>query len=171
MKTTSFLTVCLLAATAMIHAPQLRADANDTLNAYDVKFVKEHAAAGLAEVKLAELAVKKAERADVKAFAEMMVSDHTGANQEMMALAKKKGVEVSAIVDPTDAKTFQKLEGKSGADFDKEFLSEMKSAHKKCIDDFEDAAKDARDGDLKAYVNKTLPTLKAHLEKVESLMK
>lgn len=159
-----------LSGAALILTPhRALADANDTLNAADVKFVKEQAAAGAAELKLAELAVKKATNADVKAFAEMMVTDHTKANEELGALAKKKGVEVSAIVDPGDAKKFQNLEQESGDGFDKAFVKEMKSAHKKCVKDFEDASKDAKDGDLKAWVNKTLPTLKAHLDHVEKL--
>lgn len=171
-RSTVLLATALLgtAFSLSLSSTRLLADAKDTLNDYDVKFVKEQAAAGMAEVKVAELAVQKASRADVKAFAEMLVADHTKANSELAALAKQKGVDTSASVDPDSAKKFQTLEGYSGADFDKQFLQEMDSDHKHCISAFEDAAKDARDGDLKAWVNKTLPTLKAHHDRVKALL-
>jgi putative membrane protein len=169
MKASIRLSLALVAAAVMASPGQLRADAKDTLNDYDVKFVKKEAAAGLAEVKMAELAAQKAQRPEVKEFAQTLVKDHTAANTELAELAKKKGVEISAVVDPDSAETFKKLEGHSGTDFDKEYLSEMTSAHKKCVSNFEEAAKDARDGDLKAWINKTLPTLKAHHEKAQQL--
>lgn len=170
MKTkTPLLTTVTLALCGMMFALPTMAAEKDTLNAADVKFVKHTAAAGTAEVKLAELGAKKATSADVKAFAETIVADHTKANEELAKLATTKGVEVSAIIDPTDAATFQKLEKASGAEFDKEFIAELTSGHKKCVSNFEAASKDAKDTDLKAWVDKMLPTLKAHLEKAKAL--
>jgi putative membrane protein len=142
---------------------------SDTLNADDVKFVKHEGAVGKAKLKLAELGAQKATRADVKAFAEMIVADHTKANEEMANLASTKGVELSAVIDPAHASTFQKLESYSGTEFDKEFLSEMVSGHKTCEASFETASKDAKDIDVKAYANKMLPTIKAHHQKAVEL--
>ncbi|MDB6004306.1 MAG: putative outer membrane protein [Prosthecobacter sp.] len=141
----------------------------DTLDAADVKFVKTESAAGIAELKLAELGVQKAERADVKAFAGMLVTDHTQANKELAALATEKGVEVSAVIDSKHADTFQKLEKAGKSDFDKEFLADMISDHKKCVSNFEEAAKDAKNSDVKTWAGKMLPALKAHLAKAKEL--
>lgn len=162
-------TALALSAVVLAFAPSSMAAPKDTLNADDVEFVKQEAAAGAAELKLAELAVKKAGSADVKAFAKMMVTDHSKANEELAKLAATKGVELSAIIDPTDAATFQKLEAHSGTDFDKEFISHMVSSHKKCVGNFETASKEAKDTDVKAFAAKMLPTLRAHHEKAEAL--
>lgn len=169
-KTTSLFSASALAlCAAMIFTSNSHAAPKDTLDAADVKFVKTEAAAGNAELKIAELGVQKAERADVKAFAEMLVKDHTQANTELNALATEKGVEVSAVISPKHAEEFQKLEKASKGDFDKEFLSEMVSAHEKSVSNFEEAAKDAKNSDLKAWAEKTLPTLKSHLAKAKEL--
>lgn len=169
-KTTSLFSASTLAlCAAMLFTSNSSAAPKDTLDAADVKFVKTEAAAGAAELKIAELGVQKAERADVKAFAEMLVKDHTQANKELNALATEKGVEVSAVISPKHAEEFQKLEKATKADFDKEFLSEMVSAHKKCVSNFEEAAKDAKNSDLKAWAEKMLPTLKAHLAQAKEL--
>ena len=141
----------------------------DTLDAADVKFVKAESAAGTAELKIAGLGVQKAERADIKTFAEMLVTDHTVANKELTALAEKKGVEVSAVISPKHAEEFQNLEKASKADFDKVFLTDMISGHKKCVSKFEAAAKDSKDSDVKMWAEKMLPTIKAHLAKAEEL--
>jgi len=141
----------------------------DTLNATDVEFVKHEAAAGMAIVKIADLGVKKAVRPDVKAFASMIVNDHTTANAELTKLAATKGVELSAVIDPKHAETFQKLEQYSGPDFDKEFLDVAVSGHKKCVSSFEDAAKDSQDSEVKMWAVKMLPALKAHLAQAQEL--
>ena len=153
----------------LLLAPGGQAAEKDTLNAADVKFVKHEAAAGGAVVKIAGLGVKKAENADIKAFAEMLVTDHTKANEELKALATTKGVEISDVIDPKHASAFQKLEKYSGAEFDKNFISDIVSAHKKCVSNFEAASTDSKDADVKAWASKMLPALKAHLEKAETL--
>jgi len=161
--TTLFSTSTLALCAALLFAPHAMADSKDTLDAADVKFVKTEAAAGKAVLKIAGLGVQKAERADVKAFAETLVTDHTQANAELTALAATKGVELSAVIDPKNADKFQDLEKATKADFDKEFLAATISAHKKCVSNFEEAAKDAKNSDVKMWAEKMLPTLKAHL--------
>lgn len=167
--TTLFSTSTLALCAALLLAPHAMADSKDTLNAADVKFVKHESAAGTAEAKIAALGVEKAERADVKAFAETLVTDHTQANTELKALAEKKGVEVSAVINPKSAEEFQDLEKASKADFDKEFLAAIVRDHKKCVSNFEDSAKDSKDSDVKMLSEKMLPTLKAHLATAKEL--
>ena len=141
----------------------------DILNASDTKFIKLTGESGMAEVKLATLGSQKAERADVKDFATMLVTDHTKVNNELSDLAKNKGVELSAMIAPKDADAFKDMENTSGKDFDKAFLDHMEKSHKAGIARFEDAEKDAKDGELKAWISKTLPTLRSHLDKVKDL--
>lgn len=145
------------------------ADRTAVLNAADEKFIKEAAAGGNAEIQLGTLASKKAESPEVKAFAEMMVRDHTAANAELEALAHKKNVDLSAVIAPKSASTFQSLEKYSGKDFDKEYLKEMESDHKKDVADFESAAKKSGDLDLKTFIDRTLPVVRQHLDKVKEL--
>lgn len=164
MKSLSLFLVAIAAA-ASLYGEDKKSD----LNATDEKFVKQTAESGMAEVKLATLGSQKAERADVKEFASMLVTDHTTLNGELATLAQAKKVELSAVISPKAAETFKDLEMKSGADFDKAFLTHMEKAHKSSVDRFEDAQKDAADSDLKGWVSKTLPTLKAHLDKVKGL--
>jgi putative membrane protein len=47
----------------------------------------------------------------------------------------------------------------------------MVDGHKKTISMFEDAAKNCKDADLKAFAEKTLPTIKGHLTEIEAIKK
>ena len=52
-------------------------------------------AKGIAEIETSKLALEKSSHAEVKKFAQTMIDDHTRANDELKALAKKKNLEVS----------------------------------------------------------------------------
>ncbi len=166
---TRFSAITLAFCAALTFAFNSMSANQSTLDAADAKFVKQEAAAGMAVVKLAGLGAQKAVRADVRAFAEGIVTDHTKANEELTKLAAIKGVELSAVIDPKHAENFQKLEKTESADFDKEFLDQVTSGHKKCVGNFEETAKDAKDNDLKMWAQKMLPALKAHLEHAKEL--
>jgi putative membrane protein len=135
----------------------------------DAKFVVEAANGGMTEVELGKLATLKATNAKVKEFAGMMVTDHSKANEELMALAKTKNITLPAAVNDESKKTMQDINEKTGADFDKAYVSEMVDDHKKDVSMFETASKNVKDPDLKAFVDKTLPVLKAHLAKITAI--
>jgi len=130
-------------------------------------FWTKAAQGGMAEVELAKLALQKSQNADVKKFAQMMVTDHTKANTELKALATKKNV-----VLPTDIgshkSTMDDLSKLSGADFDKAYVDAMVDDHEEDVDLFDDNT-DNSDADIKAFTTKTLPTLKAHLEMIKGI--
>lgn len=145
------------------------ADNKSSVNDADQKFIKTAGESGMGEVKIATLGTQKAERADVKEFATMLVNDHTKVNEELAGLAKAKGVELSAVISADASDDFKALEKESGAGFDKAFLAQMKDSHEASIANFEDAEKNAADGDVKAWASKTLPALRHHLDKVKEL--
>ena len=135
----------------------------------DAKFAVDAANGGMAEVALGKLAEGKATNAKVKEFAAMMVADHTKANDELMALAQSKNITLPQAVSSDKQATMDNLTKKSGSDFDKAYVDQMVDDHKKTVSLFEDASKNAKDADIKAFVDKTLPTLKAHLEHANAI--
>jgi putative membrane protein len=140
-----------------------------TTESGDAKFAVDAANGGMAEVALSKLAQTKASNAKIKDFASMMVTDHTKANDELIALAKSKNITLPATVSEDKQKTMDDLNKKSGAEFDKAYVDIMLDDHKKTVDLFMDESKNAKDPDIKAFVDKTLPTLKMHLEHVQSI--
>ena len=135
-----------------------------TMTTPDREFVMKAAEGGMAEVSLGQIASNKATHADVKAFGQRMVTDHSKANDELKALAAQKGLTLPAQPNQEQQATSTKLAAKSGADFDKDYMADMVKDHEKDVKEFEKASKDAKDPDVKAWAAKTLPTLKEHLK-------
>jgi len=143
---------------------------NAQLDKKDREFLEKAAAGGLMEVQVGQLAESKAQNADVKAFGSTLVKDHSAANDELKALAQKKGVPLPTALPRKEQKEIDKLS--KSKDFDKDFVKHVGvSDHKKDIKDFEKAAKDGKDPDVKAFASKTLPTLQSHLQTAEGLEK
>lgn len=135
----------------------------------DSEFMTKAALGGMAEVKFSEIALGKAEKPAVKEFAQMMITDHARANEELAALAKSKGATLPGQIDAKHQEVADKLSGKSGEDFDQKYVAVMIKDHKKAVALFEKAAQKSEDPAIKSFAEKTLPTLRAHLEKIQSL--
>lgn len=142
-----------------------------TVGGDDAKFAVEAANGGMAEVMMGKLAQEKSTNAKIKDFGAMMVTDHSKANDELKALAKSKNIALPLVVGSDEQKHYDDLNKKTGADFDKAYVSMMVDDHKTDIKHFEDAEKNLKDPDLKAFVIKTLPTLKMHLTSIDAIDK
>jgi putative membrane protein len=129
----------------------------------DVNFIQKAAGGGAQEVANGKMAEKQAKSADVKSIATRMVADHTRINNELTALANRKGVTFN-----TGGVKAQNL---GSGDFDRMYLKWLEEVHRTDIADFERAAKSSDDSELKAWASKTLPTLKQHLAMVQSAEK
>ena len=127
----------------------------------DKEFMQDAAKDGMMEVEMGKMGQKQAKNAEVKKFATRMVTDHSKANTLLKALAKKKGVTLESEAP--------KMDKMDDATFDKDYMDQMVKDHEKDVAEFEAIAKDGSDADVKAWANKTLPTLKKHLEMAKEI--
>ncbi|MVN22159.1 DUF4142 domain-containing protein [Mucilaginibacter arboris] len=137
----------------------------------DADFAVKAANGGMAEVALGQLAQQKATNPDVKAFGAKMVTDHTKANDKMMALAKQKNITLPAAIGNDEQKVMDDLSKKTGKDFDKAYVKEMVKDHDKDVKLFEDESKNGKDADVKAFAATTLPVLKMHQTMIKAIDK
>lgn len=146
-------------------------DMNDTNKQVPDKasdFMVKAASGGMMEVELGKMAQDKAQNQRVKDFGAMMVKDHTAANTEMKTLADGKSVVLPSSLGEDHQKHVNDLNEKTGAEFDKAYMSMMVDDHKKDISEFEDASKND-DADVKAFASKTLPVLRTHLDSAQAI--
>lgn len=139
------------------------------VNTDDSKFATDAANGGLAEVALGKLAQTKATNPQVKSFADMMVKDHSKANDELMAIAKAKNITLPAAPDADHQKKLDDLSKLSGKDFDKAYVDAMVDGHKKTLDLMNMGAKDCKDSELKAFAAKTAPVVQMHLDAINKI--
>jgi putative membrane protein len=133
------------------------------------EFIQQAANAGRNEVKVAQLAVTKARDNDVKQLAEMLVKDHTAANESLKAAAKSAGVTIQEKADPKADDKYARLEQMGAAGFDNAFLDEMQHCHNRSIALHEAGSKVAKNEAVTAHINKTLPVIRTHLQKIQAL--
>jgi putative membrane protein len=129
-------------------------------SAKDKAFMKEAAQGGMMEVDMGKMAQQKGKSADVKKIGGTMVTDHSKANAELMAIAKKKGVDLS--------KEKAKMKHLNDANFDKEYIDAMVKDHQEDLTAFQNEAKNGSDADVKAFASKTSAVIKKHLDMVKS---
>ncbi len=134
-------------------------------------FLVRAANSGMAEVQLAKTAQQRATIQAVKNFAAMLERDHSNANSEVKNIAGQRNVTLPATISDDKQKMINDVEKMKGKDFDKDYISMMINSHKDGIDLFEDAKSNAADIDVKNFADKTLPTLRAHLDSARAIQK
>ncbi|MDR6917235.1 putative membrane protein [Pseudomonas sp. 3296] len=137
-------------------------------------FVDKAAAGGIAEIETSRLALEKSTSADVKAFANMMITDHSKANDELAALAKKHDIEVpDSTTLVKQAK--EKILDMRDESFDAAYANNQVKAHEDTIELFKKEANTVTDDkvkgatELKGFAQKMLPALEKHLEMAKKL--
>lgn len=135
----------------------------------DKEWVVNAGMAGLAEVQMGNLALQQASSADVKSFAQRMVTDHSKSNAELAQLATTKGLALPTELDNEHKGALDHLTSLSGAEFDKAYMKHMVEDHQKAVAHFQTGSTSASDPDIKAWAGKTLPTLQEHAQLAQSV--
>ncbi len=135
----------------------------------DSKFLVDQAEVNLAEIEIGKLAQTKSTNPEVKKFGKMLVDEHTKAASEVSALAKTKNFSLPTSLTEDGQDEYNKLNEKSGVDFDKKFADMMIDGHEKAIDKLKKASEDAKDQDVKLWASNNIAGLTAHLEHAKML--
>jgi putative membrane protein len=150
--------------------PKAPTTANKSAASADAAFVRQAAEGGMMEVAKGKIAAQKGSHEGVKQFGQRMADDHTKANDELKSIAGGKNI---TLPDETPKPLMQaavaKLEKLAGAAFDRAYVDDQIRDHDKTIALFEREAKSGKDAEIKAFAEKTLPTLKEHRTMVQEL--
>jgi putative membrane protein len=140
----------------------------------DAAFVEKAAVAGLFEIETSQLAMTRAVKTDLQGFAQMMVTDHNTANNELKDLVGSGQIQdVTHVPNALDAEHQGKLEelkaAANGPAFDKKYHELQLEGHKQAVALFEAHAKNGDNAALKDWAVKTLPKLKDHLTRIQGI--
>jgi putative membrane protein len=133
------------------------------------KRANQIAQSDLAEVQAGKLGVSKASSPEVKKFAQSMVDDHGKHLSELRTMAKTKGMQLPSAPAKKHQEAMKKLQSASGAEFDKLFMTQMVKDHEDALKLVQDAAKNAKDAELKADAEKTAPVIQKHLDEAKRI--
>lgn len=135
-------------------------------------FISQAMEGGVAEVQLGQLAQQKSQSNDVKQFAQKMVNDHGQMGEKWLKpVAQQMGLSAPTSPSKKDKKELQKLEGLSGQDFDREYITMMVKDHQKDLKDFQSEANAAQDPTVKEIATKGSQVIQQHLQLIEQIAK
>ena len=142
---------------------------NKMMKSPDTKFAMEAAQGGMAEVQMGKLAADKGSSADVKAFGQQMVDDHSKANDDLKSVAAKQGVTLPTDMNAHQHAMYSRLEKLSGPAFDHAYVRDMVKDHEEDVKEFQKEANSGTDEQIKGFASRTLPVIQGHLEKIKSI--
>jgi putative membrane protein len=137
----------------------------------DKKFLATAAQSEVNEIKLGQLAEQKASSPDVKAFAQKMFTEHKQMSASMQPFVESWGLTPPTDLDDDHKDVYKRLSDLSGADFDKEYISQMVSDHSKALEAFTKEAKDTQDAKFRAAVIEGKTKVAAHKNMAYDLKK
>lgn len=156
------MTILLCCAMAVGITLLMAANAHAQTSDDDKQFLATASQSDINEIKLSQLAENKASNPAVKAFARKMVSEHKKLSASMKPFADSWGMTLPTDLDDDHQKTYARLNGLSGADFDKEYMEQMVNDHSKALDAFTEEVKDTKDMKFKTAVLKGKTVVAAH---------
>ena len=158
-----WLGVCLMALFVPLAAELVAGGASiqTSRGGADAEFVKRAAERAQQEVEAGKLAIRQAASAEVRAFADRMVKEHTTINAELLSLA-------DSPAEPTQpepvAQGTKLLASQAGVAFDRAYMEQTVTNHELLVTLFEEEAAAGKDERLKLWAGQKLPALREHLE-------
>ncbi|MEA3157909.1 MAG: putative rane protein [Betaproteobacteria bacterium] len=132
-------------------------------------------AANQVDINAGKLAESKSGNKEVKAFAERMVTDHTGVNKQATALVTKLKVkpeenDTSKSLKSGGDDTLKRLKALKGAEFDKAYVDNEVTYHQTVLEAVDKTLiPNAKNEELKSLLVKVRPAFVAHLEHAKHL--
>jgi putative membrane protein len=152
------------------------------------EFINKMAIAGMAEVQLGKVASERGQDADVKAFGQMMVTDHTRADEALKQVASQAGVQLPTQLDEKHRELVDRLMKLQGQEFDREYIKAMVEGHDDVHEQLLQQAgwistrndtsvpaavgtsgSTSGDSGVRQWAMKTLPTVQQHLQRAREI--
>ncbi len=130
-------------------------------------YMQMAASSDMYEIQSSQLATSKAQNAAMRSFADMMIRDHTGTSQQLMAAATAAGMSPPPpAMLPMHAQMVSRLQERSGADFDREYARQQLMAHEQAVALHSNFASNGDAPALRTVASAAVPIVTRHLEMV-----
>ncbi len=164
-RITKLICVATLVCTGSLLSLSARAAVTDQ----DKQFLIKVSQGGFNEIQFSKLAETKATNPQVKAFAHKMVAEHTQLAAQMKPFANDWGLTPPTSMDANHQAEYDKINGLSGAEFDKEYMNVMEKDHHEALDLFNEEAKTTTDAKFKVAVMHGQSVVAAHTHMADDL--
>lgn len=135
------------------------------------QFADTAAASDAYEIESSKLAQDKAESAEVKEFAAMMVKDHTNSTAMLKDAAAKAdpAITPNPAMNAEQTANLEALRATSGAAFDTLYKQQQVAAHQKALAALQGYAENGDVPSLKTFAGDTAKVVEGHLKHISSM--
>lgn len=135
------------------------------LSSADQDLMMQVAKGGMMQLAISQVAVQQASSEEVRQLAQAEVEEQTGLAAKLQEIASAKGVTLPSTPDAETQAMVTKMQGMSGADFDKMYVQESGvKGHEKLDQVMSTVESSASDANLKSLAKAAHPLVKTHLK-------
>lgn len=142
---------------------------SNPVNEQDRNFALNTTYSNLAEIQMGQLAAAEATNESLEDFAEMMVTDHTTAQNQLANLAESLDIAIPDTLTNEDQDKQAQLIALDGTRFDSAYISSQVVAHQQAQQIFQTQINQGLNPQLKEYAANTLVHIISHLERATEL--
>lgn len=144
-----------------------------SLSADSKSYVEKAAMTDRFEIMSSKLALKQSKNADIKKFAQQMVSDHGKSTAQLKSVIRKDRLDVKPPMklDEEHAKLYKQLESAKGADFDKLYAKIQTEGHEEALKLHQTYAENGDQPDLKTFAGDVSKVVEMHLTHITDINK
>jgi putative membrane protein len=139
-------------------------------DAADNNFADQVAAASASMVALGQMAARRSANPAVRQFAQRVVAERTMIDSELIAVARRRGVQPPAAPDPRDTEAGRELSPYAEAAFDQRYLAQQVQAHDLQRTLFRNQAQEGTEAELRAFAERYLPVVEAHARMARAVL-
>lgn len=143
---------------------------NANLNPIDREFLEQAVQSNLTEIQLGELARDRATNPDVKAYAEMMIAEHTTAHTDLRNRATARKWTIKDVLNDENQTKKDNLSKLTAADFDRAYMRSQVADHQVTAGKFATQIDQGTDAELKLYATQYKPNIDKHLVDAQNLV-
>ncbi len=127
------------------------------------------AIANLYEIEAANIAWERSSSEQVKAFAKMLIADHTAANSKLEVLVSQAEGSVPSSLDDAHQKMIDDLNAAEDAAFDGVFMAQQIAAHEASLQLHENYVAGGDDPAFKDFATESVKTVQSHLKHAKGM--
>lgn len=140
------------------------------LTAQETEFLEETAVSGTFEMQASQMALQSAADERVKAFARLMLVQHEQIDASLKRVARDRNIALPVALDADQQSILDDLQQAKGADFDRRYIEHVAvGGHEQAVELFSRAARESKDGDVKAFAAEAIALQQQHLDKARSI--
>jgi putative membrane protein len=139
------------------------------LTSGDTKFVSRQLEGNMAEIKLAQLALKQSQDQNVRNFAQKMITDHTQAYQTLLPMAQRQNIPEPTALTPRQQGMYDRLSKMDGVRFDVTYINDMIRMHEMTVTALNDELTHGQSQWINVWVQNTRPVVQQHLALAQQL--